>query len=308
MEQVELGDQVYAAERIMKKRNRKGIVEYYVKWKGWSQKHNTWEPEENILDARLIEQFEHLQRNDNGNRRGPKKKEKKEIHKEIDTEDEGPSGDESYDEVSPLSSKIEKKKDKDQKVIEIRDAEDEGTRTGSDDTSESTSISAPLFADNENSNSSSSEDRKPLISRIDVGTKRKAEVLSESGKIGVTITTSPTSLGPSPPKLKHEENQQIHVDADISKDDPDQKVISKKDFKESTLSLNVPPDNNNSSELAELTSPGSEFWRSRNPVADQVFITDVTVNLKTVTIRECKTGKGFFKDREPAKENSNDVI
>ncbi|KAI4461647.1 polycomb group protein pc [Holotrichia oblita] len=49
---------------------------------------------------------------------------------------------------------------------------------------------------------------------------------------------------------------------------------------------------------AMLTSPSSDYWLARNPVADQVFITDVTVNLKTVTIRECKTEKGFFKDRE----------
>ncbi|KAG5890562.1 hypothetical protein JTB14_028312 [Gonioctena quinquepunctata] len=47
-----------------------------------------------------------------------------------------------------------------------------------------------------------------------------------------------------------------------------------------------------------LTSHGSEYWLARNPVADQVFITDVTVNLKTVTIRECKTEKGFFKERD----------
>jgi hypothetical protein len=47
-----------------------------------------------------------------------------------------------------------------------------------------------------------------------------------------------------------------------------------------------------------LTSPSSEYWHTRNPVADQVFITDVTVNLKTVTIRECKTEKGFFRNRD----------
>lgn len=52
-----------------------------------------------------------------------------------------------------------------------------------------------------------------------------------------------------------------------------------------------------------LTSPGSDYWLARNPVADQVFITDVTVNLKTVTIRECKTEKGFFKDREDSKKS-----
>lgn len=48
-----------------------------------------------------------------------------------------------------------------------------------------------------------------------------------------------------------------------------------------------------------LTSPGTDYWHARNPVADQVFITDVTVNLKTVTIRECKTEKGFFRERDP---------
>ncbi|XP_042859224.1 chromobox protein homolog 8-like [Penaeus japonicus] len=53
-----VGDRVYAAECIQKKRVRRGRVEYLVKWKGWSNKHNTWEPIENILDHRLLEAFE----------------------------------------------------------------------------------------------------------------------------------------------------------------------------------------------------------------------------------------------------------
>lgn len=48
----------------------------------------------------------------------------------------------------------------------------------------------------------------------------------------------------------------------------------------------------------EFTSLSSDYWLARNPVANQVFITDVSVNSKSVTIRECKTEKGFFKDRE----------
>lgn len=43
---------------------------------------------------------------------------------------------------------------------------------------------------------------------------------------------------------------------------------------------------------------GASFWISRSPVADQIFITDVTVNLQTVTIRECRTEKGFFRSRD----------
>lgn len=54
---------------------------------------------------------------------------------------------------------------------------------------------------------------------------------------------------------------------------------------------------------APLSSPDTDYWYARNPVADQVFITDVTVNLKTVTIRECKTEKGFFRERDPKNDN-----
>lgn len=55
-----------------------------------------------------------------------------------------------------------------------------------------------------------------------------------------------------------------------------------------------------------LTNPGHEYWRMKNPVADKVFITDVQVDLNTITIRECPTEKGFFKEHiEEEKDASN---
>ncbi|XP_077979701.1 uncharacterized protein LOC144435034 isoform X2 [Glandiceps talaboti] len=56
-----IGEQVFAAECIQKKRIRKGTVEYLVKWKGWANRYNTWEPEHNILDPRLLQAYESRQ-------------------------------------------------------------------------------------------------------------------------------------------------------------------------------------------------------------------------------------------------------
>uniref|UniRef100_A0A1A7Y9Y6 Neuronal pentraxin receptor b n=1 Tax=Iconisemion striatum TaxID=60296 RepID=A0A1A7Y9Y6_9TELE len=77
MEVSAAGDRIFAAEAILKRRVRKGRLEYLVKWKGWAMKHSTWEPEENILDDRLILGFEQKEREremSGPKKRGPKPK------------------------------------------------------------------------------------------------------------------------------------------------------------------------------------------------------------------------------------------
>lgn len=54
-----------------------------------------------------------------------------------------------------------------------------------------------------------------------------------------------------------------------------------------------------------LTNPGHDYWMMKNPVADKIFITDVEVDLNTITIRECPTEKGFFKEYT---EEQNDSL
>ncbi|XP_010895062.1 chromobox homolog 7a [Esox lucius] len=58
MELSSLGEQVFAVESITKKRVRKGNVEYLLKWQGWPPKYSTWEPEDHILDPRLVLAYE----------------------------------------------------------------------------------------------------------------------------------------------------------------------------------------------------------------------------------------------------------
>ncbi|CAH6791192.1 Cbx7 [Phodopus roborovskii] len=77
MELSAIGEQVFAVESIRKKRVRKGKVEYLVKWKGWPPKYSTWEPEEHILDPRLVMAYEEKEERDRTSgyrKRGPKPK------------------------------------------------------------------------------------------------------------------------------------------------------------------------------------------------------------------------------------------
>ncbi|KAH9302435.1 hypothetical protein KI387_014018, partial [Taxus chinensis] len=53
------GEEFYEVEAIHKKRIRKGKVEYFVKWKGWPESTNTWEPYRNVKTCiDIIQEFE----------------------------------------------------------------------------------------------------------------------------------------------------------------------------------------------------------------------------------------------------------
>nr|CAD7588700.1 unnamed protein product [Timema genevievae] len=473
-----IGDRVYAAERIMKKRVRRGRVEYFVKWKGWSQKHSTWEPEENILDGRLIDSFEQSQRGEfhHGRRGGGKKKESSrystrsapipEVTPPPPAEEEpGELEDHVEEEVGKLTEGEESQEGEDSQdeepvaqLPELELAESKDREEPVTDGSEGPTEDAPpalqlaSLGDPENSNSSSGEDHQPVLAarREPAGTKRKAEVLSkESGKIGVTITTSSpppnkvpklsTSSGkPSPPyspqpvpiRRASSSSTKSNPETSRAKEDPTSRpptVIGSKSREDLSQAYNRGPKSpatfsltptlpgggdkrpitvaltpaSGHSQQEQVTSlatsapkeelsklkrslsegsavvqretlsaamvlpiqanqdsadknlssssnaaptntniqcgnnmavrpvhcdildrqthflphrvikhprevyrnPGAAYWLKRAPVADKVFITDVTVNLKTVTIRECKTEKGFFREREDSKQS-----
>ena len=42
-------DDVYRVERVLRKRKRKGVVKYFVKWKVYPDKFNSWVAEKDIL-------------------------------------------------------------------------------------------------------------------------------------------------------------------------------------------------------------------------------------------------------------------
>lgn len=74
MELRDVGEGVFAAEMLLRKRVKKGKEEYLVKWKSWPAKYNTWEPKENILDTRLLQIFKKQEEEADAKKRSKTKK------------------------------------------------------------------------------------------------------------------------------------------------------------------------------------------------------------------------------------------
>ena len=56
---------IFEAEKILGTWVRQGQRQYLIKWAGYPHSQNTWEPEGNIFDLQLIDDFEARQHNMN---------------------------------------------------------------------------------------------------------------------------------------------------------------------------------------------------------------------------------------------------
>lgn len=310
-----------------------GKVEYRVKWQDWTPRYNTWEPEENILDTRLIQMFERSNTS-SPLKRGPKKKER---HLEPESEDDDAETNADGEKKSdiPVEKVVIKQEDRKDLEKEVKDEKkpspvnlekDQNEKPSSSKSRPRTPIPAqlpnmnvavtisPLLIEGD-TNSNSSEDQ-PLRQKEVCGTKRKAEVLSEeSGKIGVTIKTSPEVQPPT--KLMCLEiatssvsvpAEQVRLSPETPASHPESDTPSEVPAPVDEIPVNQvhPPDEEHkvyrtvhNTVPVHPVSPRAppRLWFPSARTCDQIFITDVTVNLETVTIRECKKETGFFRAR-----------
>ncbi|KAL5291537.1 CBX8 family protein [Megaselia abdita] len=345
-------DRVYAAERITQKRVRKGVVEYRVKWKGWNQRYNTWEPEENILDRLLIEIFEQQTRKGSPapTKRGPKKREREPGPEESEDEDDNEtvlddnerSATPTLQPNQPTSSLVLDKKKKSRSNSPMPPYKKHLSTV----VPASPSSANDKFVPEADSNSSSSEDQ-PLSCKNQPTTNTKCKVeMLKSGKLliktspdGPSIAKKPspstseqTATSASTP-IKLSELAPLSPATPASRPDQDipvptvdtapQAVVIVEKVEAEPINNNTnnqkSKENENNNSISKVVTaavvassdgqpivrkpvhhqPATRIWLPKKcKISDKVVITDVTVNLKTVTIRECKTEQGFFKERD----------
>ena len=60
---VEATEELYEVERIIDKRTSKGITEYLIKWKGYGDEQNSWEPTNNLNCPEKVREYTERKRN-----------------------------------------------------------------------------------------------------------------------------------------------------------------------------------------------------------------------------------------------------
>ncbi|CAJ1080646.1 chromobox protein homolog 7 [Xyrichtys novacula] len=258
MELSAIGEQVFAVESILKKRVRKGNVEYLLKWKGWPPKYSTWEPEEHILDQRLVQTYEEKEQRDRalGHRRKGSKTKRLLMQSTVYT-------------------------------MDLRSAH-------------KTPETPPPRVRLSLTRSLVSEDEGQLYS--DCREDPQTELEHQKSKSGSLQFKCLDSNPPSPTQedwdIGEEEEDNLE-DGEEEEEEEREEEVAREEGRGTLNRLEKTDKWSSTIRPVEVTASektdNADVWR---PIigAGEVTVTDVTLNSLTVTFKESRVAKGFFRD------------
>ncbi|XP_041818658.1 chromobox protein homolog 7 [Chelmon rostratus] len=271
MELSAIGEQVFAVESIVKKRVRKGNVEYLLKWKGWPPKYSTWEPEEHILDQRLVQAYEEKEQRDRalGHRRKGSKAKRLVLQNTVYTMD--------------LRS-AHKTPEKPPPRLRL-------------------SLTRSLVSEDEDQPySACRQDPQPQLAHRQSKPKRSQFRCLDSNPPSPTQEDWEGRGEEEELEEEEEDDDNVEYEEDREEEEEDKEEFLKETTEKSGGILNgqrrtdewssaIGPDEVTASEKPD----DDDVWR---PVVSpgEVTVTDVTLNSLTVTFRESRVAKGFFRE------------
>lgn len=333
MELTEVGEQVFAAECILKSRVRKGKTEYLVKWQDWSSKYNTWEPEENILDPRLIETFEDSQQEQEcGSRRrnraqrtsqrkrpdSPSELRRRQMKNEDVITDEATSSDTDTDNTqstdgsitsgsttstsSVTSESLYRRQQGHGKRTKVT-TQPRNTRTRSSSMPEAKKFRSRRASRWRRGLTSTSRKRKSVSARV-VGCDDDDDDTEDDPDM-----TWPENSSPETRRKSRRKTEKRHLvkcrkpkpatlcepDSTTEEEDDDvQAKVNEAKVKESMVK------DAEGEDCTEGSRVEVSYWKPSpevKSVLDKVSITDVSCEDVTITVKECTTDDGFFKKK-----------
>ncbi|KAK9530700.1 hypothetical protein VZT92_012188 [Zoarces viviparus] len=266
MELSAIGEQVFAVESIVKKRVKKGNVEYLLKWKGWPPKYSTWEPEEHILDQRLVQAYEEKEQRERalGHRRKGSKAKRLILQDTVYT-------------------------------MDLRSAHKTPEQPPPRLRLSLTRSLLPEDQDQDQDEPCSACGQDPLLARRESEPRRSPYTCLDSNP------PSPTQEDWEGRGEEEEEEEEDNVESGEEEEEEEEKEEA---LKETTETSGVPLNGQERTDgWSSAVGPGEvtasekpdDVWR---PVLGpgEVTVTDVTLNSLTVTFRESRVPKGFFRD------------
>lgn len=276
MELSSVGDRVFAVERILQKRTRRGETQYLVKWKDWAPRYNTWEPEEHILDQGLIDAFNNSQAITT---RGGKRKGAKRGAKRTSTPTTAATTSAAKRPRAAGTGRGGPQRQKAASAVEESDSDSEPEEEEEQEEEDGSGSEQEEESNQAIDSDSSSVQEVPVDERHDIEYSEH----EDEDDLEIVEIARPSTSKPKPIAAKSIIKPYVAPAANPPATNGAGRSLGRAllDTGRSKIAVVIQP-----SDRKRTVPPGAQFWRNKAEQGKGTIITDVKVGDETVTIRE----------------------